>query len=190
MQAPEVLDRLMRFLMTHFPVAYVEEDGDIVVLKLARAPQADDLWTGQERTRIDFDATRPQFFLAEGWSHPERWGELTFAWADAKESRLWVYLPRGQALAMELKLRPFTFPGSPPQGLQIHVNGRFMGQIPLATSEWQSYTVHLEPTDLTSGINTFRFVYNYTASPAQVWPGNGDRRQLAVNFDYIAFHPE
>jgi hypothetical protein len=190
MQAPEVFDRLMRFLVTYFPVVHVEEDGDVVVLKLARAQQADDLWMGKDGYTLDFDSTRPQFFLAEGWSPSERWEELTFAWADAKESRLWVYLPRGHALSMELKLRPFTFPGSPPQEMKIYLNGRFLSHIRLATSEWHSYTVHLPQTDLMRGINTFRFVYDYIASPTEVLPGSGDSRQLAVNFDYIAFWPE
>jgi hypothetical protein len=190
MQAPEVFDRLMRFLVTYFPVAHVEADGDLVVLTLARTPQADDLWMGPEGTRLDFDATRPQFFLTEGWSSPERWRELTFAWANAKESRLWVYLPRVAALSMELRIQPFTFPGSPPQGMKIYVNGRFLHYLSLATNDWRSYTLHLSQADLMGGINNFRFVYDYTAAPAEVLPGNGDQRRLAVNFDYIAFHPE
>jgi hypothetical protein len=190
MQAPEVFDRLMRFLMTYFPVAHVDEEGDIVVLTLARPPQADDLWMSPAGMRLDFDATRPQFFLTDGWSPPERWRDLTFAWAAAKESRLWAYLPRGQALAMEVRVQPFTFPGSPPQGMTIEVNGRVVSRIALATSAWQSHTVHLTPADLVQGINTFRFVYDHTAAPAAVWPGNGDQRQLAVNFDYIEFHLE
>jgi len=190
MQALEVFNRLMRFLMTYFPVAQVEEDGDIVVLKLAREHQADDLWMGQDGYTIDFSSSSPQFFLAEGWEPPEHWGELTFAWASVKESRLWGYLPRAEALDMELKVRPFTFPGSPQQGMKIFMNGQFLRYIPLVTHEWHSYIIHLSQIDVRRGINTFRFVYNYTASPAQVFPGNRDHRQLAVNFDYIAFHPE
>ncbi len=38
-QGPEVFDRLMRFLLANFPVARVEEEGDIVVLQLDRSPQ-------------------------------------------------------------------------------------------------------------------------------------------------------
>jgi hypothetical protein len=190
LRAPEVFDRFMRLLMTYFPVAHMEEDGDIVILKLAREQQADDLWMGKDGYTLDFDSTRPQFFLAEGWSPSERWEDLTFAWAAAKESRLWVYLPRGHALSMELKLRPFTFPGSPPQGMKVYVNGGYLSHILLASNDWHSYTIQLSQTDLTNGLNAFRFVYEYTASPVEVFPGNGDRRQLAVNFDYIAFRPE
>jgi hypothetical protein len=190
MQAPEIFDRLMRFLITYFPVAQVEEEGDIVVIKLAREHQAHELWSGKDGYLVDFGSPASEVFLAEGWSFPERFGDLTFAWADVKESRLWVHLPEGQALAMELKLMPFTIPGSPPQGIRVYVNGRFVEHISLVTNHWHSYTLHLSQSDLKKGINTFRFVYDYIASPAAVFPGNEDRRQLAVNFDYIAFHPE
>jgi hypothetical protein len=190
LQGPEVYDRLMRFLLAHFPISWVEEEGDIVVLKLDREHQVDDLWMDRDGYTLDFGSTRPQFFLAEGWSSPERWEELTMAWSDVQESRLWVYMPRTEALAMELKLLPFTFPGGLPQGMTIYVNGRLLKHIPLVPGEWQSYTVHLANADLTGGINTFRFVYDYTASPSRVLPGNGDSRQLAVAFDYIRFRPE
>jgi hypothetical protein len=188
--ASEVFDRLRRFLITHFPVEHVEEEDDIVVFKLARAHRGGDVWQAGDRYALDFGSTIPQFFLAEGFSPPERSGDLTFAWADAKESRLWVYLPWVQGLSMELKLLPFTIPGGPPQGLKIYVNGRFVSQIALVTSEWHSYTVHLPQTNLTRGINTFHFVYDHTTSPAEVSPGNGDQRRLAVSFDYIVFRPE
>jgi hypothetical protein len=190
LQASEVFDRLMRFLIAHFPVERVEEEGNIVVLKLARKHQVDDLWQSRDRYVLDFGSIVPQFFLTEGFRSPERSGDLTFAWADAKESRLWVYLSSVQPLSMELKLLPFTIPGGPPQGLKIYVNGRFVDYIALTDSEWRSYTVHLPQTDLLKGINTLHFVYNYTASPSKVFPGNQDLRQLAVSFDFITFHLE
>jgi len=188
MQAPEVFDRLMRFLVTYFPVAHVEEDGDIIVLKLARRHQAEDLWIGKDGYILDFGSPDLQFFLSEGWSIPERWGEQTVAWANASASRLWVYLPRAEDFAMELRLLPFTFPESPLQAIKIYVNGKFFAEVPLEVKDWQSYTVDLPQAYLTDGINTFRFVYSYIDSPSRVVPGSDDIRRLAVAFDYIAFH--
>jgi hypothetical protein len=190
LQASEVIDRLTRFLIAHFPVERVEEEGNILVLKLAREHQVDDLWQSEDGYVLDFGSTIPQFFLTEGFWFSERSGDLTFAWADAKESRLWVYLPWGQALSMELMLRPFITPGGTPQGMKIYVNGRYVNYIALTDSEWRSYTVHLPQADLLKGINTLHFVYNYTASPSEVFPGNEDLRQLAVSFDFITFHRE
>lgn len=187
----EVFDRLMRFLLAHFPIMHMANEGNIVALQLARDDKSADLWMGPDGYLLDFGSTAPQFFLFEGWSSPERLGERTFAWADAKESRLWVFLPRREDLLLELGLLPLTFPGSPPQGIKISVNERFVREIQLeAASDWESYTVHLPRTYLTVGVNTIRFVYRYMASPSKVVPGNPDLRRLAVAFDFIAFRPE
>jgi hypothetical protein len=191
LQGPEVFNRLLRFLLTNFPVVHVEEEGDIVALQLDRSPQDAALWLDGGTYLVDFGSTAPQIFLSEGWSNPEWWDDnLTCAWANAKESRLWLYFPRGEDFAMELKLRPFSFPGSPLQTVKIYVNGQFFREIPLEVKDWHSYTVHLPHAYLTTGINTFRFVYGYTDSPSRVEPGNGDTRRLAVAFDYVAFHQE
>jgi hypothetical protein len=190
LQGLEVFDRLLRFLLAHFPIEGVEEEGDVVVLKLARKHQTEDLWMDKDGMTLDLGSPSAQFFLAEGWSSPERWGDLTVAWSAGQESRLWVYLPRVEDLAMEVKLMPLTFPKSAPQGVRIYLNGRLLSHIPIATSGWHTYTFHLPQGDLTGGINAFRFVYDYTESPAKVLPGSGDTRQLAVAFDYITFRPE
>jgi hypothetical protein len=190
LQGPEVFDRLMHFFLTYFPVIHVEEEGDMVVLQLSRSHDDVALWLEKGTYLVDFGSTAPPFFLSEGWSSPERWDELTVAWADAKESRLWVYFPRVEDFAMELRLLPLPLPGSPAQAVKIYVNGRFVGEIALEVSDWHSYTVRLPRTYLAAGINAFRFVYRYTASPSKVMPGNNDLRTLAVAFDYVAFHQE
>ena len=92
---------------------------------------------------------------------------------------------------MELRILPFTFPGAPSQGMKIYVNGQFLSEIALeAVHDWRSYVLQLPRTYLAAGINSMRFVYRYTASPAKVLPGSPDQRTLAVAFDFIAFRPE
>jgi hypothetical protein len=187
---PETFERLMRFVMTNFPVAHVEAEGDIVAVQLAR-----DTYNVAELAEpggylVDFGSTTPQFFIADGWSYAERWDKLTVAWSSGKESQLWVFLPRIEDFVMELRLKPFIFPANPPQGIQLYVNGRFSSHIPMPSSEWESYTVSLPHTQLTQGINTFRFVYDYAVIPAEVVPGGDDPRTLAVAYDYIRFRPE
>jgi hypothetical protein len=189
LQGPEVFDRLMRFLLANFPIAHVEEEGDIVALQLSRSHDPGDLWFENGRYLVDFGVTAPQVFLSEGWSNPERWdNDLTVAWANNKESRLWLYFSRVEDLVMELRLRPFAFAGSPLQTIKLYINGKFIKEVPLALEDWQTYTVQLPPVYLTTGINTFRFEYGYTESPSRVEPKNSDNRTLAVAFDYIAFH--
>jgi hypothetical protein len=52
LQGPEVFNRLLRFLLTHFPIEQVEEEGDIVVLTLVREQQAEDLWIDKDGTTL------------------------------------------------------------------------------------------------------------------------------------------
>jgi hypothetical protein len=193
LQGPEVFERLMRFFLANFPVHRVEEEGDIVTLQLAKSGQNADLWVKgniHHEDNIDFDADASQFFFAEGWWPPERIGELTFAWANAHESRLGVRFAQPEDFMMELRLIPITIPGGPRQAVTIYANKRLLGEVPLKADDWHLYTVPIPKTYLTPGLNTFRFVYRYTASPAEVYPGNGDARKLAVAFDFIRFRAE
>ncbi len=107
-----------------------------------------------------------------------------------KESRLWLYFPRAEDVAMELRLRPFTFPGSPLQTVKLYVNGKFFRELPLQVKDWQSYTVHLPRTYLTTGINTFRFVYSYIDSPSRVEPGNRDNSHPRGRLRLYSVSPE
>jgi hypothetical protein len=82
------------------------------------------------------------------------------------------------------------FPASPLQGIKIYVNGEYVGELQLTADGWQTYSLHLPHRYLQDGINAFRFLYRYTALPAQVLPGSKDPRMLAVAFDFIGFRPE
>jgi hypothetical protein len=183
---PETFDHLMRFLSANFPIAQMAQEGDIVALQLARdTHHVADL--GERAGYIvDFGSTTPQLFIGDGWSIPERWADLTVAWAEAEESRLWLFFPRADDFVMELRLLPIKAPGAPPQTVKVYVNARLLGEIELDSNGWRSYTLHLPRTYLTAGINTFRFVYRYTAIPSE----SLDTRRLAVAFDFIAFRPE
>jgi hypothetical protein len=185
LQAPEVSKRLMRFLLARFPINHMEEEGNLIVLQLARNARGADLWEKKNEYIIDFGATAPQFFLFEGWWPPERWRGEVFSWSNAKMSQLWVRFPQPEDFVMELRLR--TFPSGPPQGVTIYANERLLDEVQLETAGWHLYTVHVPKTALTTGLNGFRFVYRYTTSPAEVFPGNEDDRKLAVAFDFIRF---
>ncbi len=187
---PEVFDRWKQFLLDHFPIRGVDEDASIAAFYLAKDDESADRWMGLDGYLLDFGSATPQFFLAEGWSSHERWGDLTAAWSDAKESQLWVFFPRPDDFMMELRLLPFTFPSSPEQRIQVFVNGRFLNEIRLDANGWKTYSLHLPRTYLARGINAIRFVYRYTASPSKVLPGSQDQRTLAVAFDFIRFRPE
>jgi hypothetical protein len=188
--APEIFERLMLFLRRHFPITQEIEGDNIVALQVTREASNTDTLVEPDGYVYDFDPTNHQVFLTEGYSAPERWDDLTVVWSEGKASALWVYFPRVEDFTMELRLQPFNFPGSPPQGLTIVINGQPAGEITLATQAWHSYTMRLPATILRPGINTLRFRYRYAVSPASVIPGAQDPRKLAVAFDFVRFRPE
>jgi hypothetical protein len=177
------------WLAETFPVERVDEDGSLVALWMQRSPASPLVWEPRDY-RWDFAVSEFPPFLAEGWVPPETSGDLTFAWAAGQESRLWVFLPTVTDMRLELGLLPFSWPGGPPQGVTIYINEQLAGELHLEEQRWGRYALHLSRTLLTTGVNTFRFVYRYTASPAAIWPGHEDARQLAVAFDFIALRAE
>jgi len=190
LRGPEILARFMQFLQAHFPIARLEDDGERVIVYLARDVPAVDGLIGHDGYLVDFGSTVPQFFFAVGWSDPEQWDTLTVAWSNAKESRLGVYFPRVEDLAMELRLLPVKVPDRPSQAAKLYVNEEFIGEIELDNDGWRTYTLALPKGYLKQGMNTFRFVYRYTASPLVPATGQPDGRQLGVAFDYINFRPQ
>jgi hypothetical protein len=124
----------------------------------------------------------------QGWWSSERHGETTYAWSYAKASDLWVRLPPREDLLLELRLRPL--PESPPQGVAVYANGQRVGEVGLTWPDWHLYTIRVPKTALTPGLNHFRFVYRYGTSPAALYPGSQDTRQIAVGFDSLRFRSE
>jgi hypothetical protein len=186
---PETVDRLQRVLMNTFPIEKRVEEENLIVLWMARDRSSQAHWDGAAY-RWDFDSSDATPWLLDGWWPSEHSGNITFAWADGKPARLWAFFPRPHNALLELGLSPFTFPGCPRQGIKVYVNERFIGEIEVDAASWRSYSLRVPHSYLTAGINVFRFVYGYAASPTQVLPGSTDRRSLTVAFDFIAFGPE
>jgi hypothetical protein len=182
---PETAVRLEQWLLETFPVRRVTEAGSLAALWMQRNHESQSAGAPLE-FHWDFNPSEFPPFLSEGWLAYEGSEGLTFAWADGQESRLWVFLPSVMDLSLELGLFPFTWPGSPAQAMTIYVNGQFVSEVRLERDRWHRYAIHLPRTFLTPGQNTLRFVYSYTASPAEIVPGSIDTRRLAVAFDFIA----
>src|SRR5262249_50788365 len=186
--ATEMFEQLMRFLLTHFPIVSVQQEGDTVALQLARSDQNADRTA--ELTNYLFDVGSPtsQVFLAEGVGPAEHEGELTYAWSNAPASQLWVRLAHPEDYVMELRL--LALPEGPPQGITIYANGQLIGEVGLEAQGWHLYTVRVPKVFLPPGLNSFRFRYRYTASLAGSSLGHADDRKPAVAFDFMRLRAE
>jgi hypothetical protein len=108
--------------------------------------------------RWDFDSSDASFWVLDGWWTPERRDDSTFAWADGKPSRLWVFFPQRYDVVLELGLSAFIFPGCHQQGIKVYVNERFLGEIEVDAAGWRSYALRVPQNYLTPSVNVFRFV--------------------------------
>ena len=168
---PETVDRLQNALMSTFPIERRVEEGSLIILWMARGRDGETDWNVVDY-RWDFDSSDATPWVLEGWWTPERWGDFTFAWADGEPSRLWVFFPQRHDTVLELGLAPFTFPVCPQQVIKVYVNERFIGEIEVDAAGWRNYALRVPQSYLTPGVNVFRFVYRYAASPAHMFPGS------------------
>lgn len=143
--------------------------------------------------RVDIGGANDDRFLAGGWAQRERAGELSFRWAVTSESNLLVPLkspltaddlPHQQAgYRLRFRARPFLFPDSPTQSIEIRVNGQLVSTHNLLP-ELTEYDVPIPRRLLRRYLNEVSFRYAYALSPAELGLSS-DARPLAVLFDYV-----
>jgi len=139
---------------------------------------------------IDIGTLTAQKYLSDGFSYPETWGETatTFVWSTAAASKATVAFPKIDAdLTMTLRMHPFSSPGLPQQTVEVLLNGQTLGTLPLH-DDFETYTLPLPKSLLTSRAVTIQFRYGYSLSPKKATNGQSqETRQLAVAFDFIRF---
>jgi hypothetical protein len=143
---------------------------------------------------IDVGGPGDERFLISGWSGPEQEHDVTFRWATGLQSSVAVALmgPRfiqpdqPQQLAdyiLRLRAAPFVFPGSPPQAVDVDVNGKPAGRQVLEPG-FRTYEVYVPHRLLHRNLNVITFHYEYARAPRDLGI-NRDDRQLSVRFDEI-----
>ncbi|TKJ31041.1 MAG: hypothetical protein CEE40_03035 [Chloroflexi bacterium B3_Chlor] len=133
----------------------VYDQGGIVAYSVTPPPP-------QRETVIDLGTDAAHLNLGEGWS--ESGGE--HMWAQRKETRLFVSLPRRR---QQMTLRVMA-PG-PDQTLEIVLNGKFVTRLDLS-SAWQEYRVTLPVDCLKDGLNEFHFRFGRLFPAEEIQDGD------------------
>ena len=123
-----------------------------------------------------------QAMLDEGWYDAEHDGSVTFRWARSVATLL-VPLHHGSDLSVQLRVRPFTFPGASQQTLRVRINGVPHGPFPLQP-DWQDIRFETPRREWHSGLNRVVLECGRENVPAQVGAG-ADPRALAAAVDYF-----
>jgi len=145
---------------------------------------------------IDVGGDNDPRFLGSGWGSPEAEGGAAFRWAIAPDAIVVAPLKSsnvetpGQPLeqadyVVRFRALPFLFPGSPPQSVELWVNGRLAGR-QLLVGEMRDYAIDVSRDLLGRNLNVFRFRHAYARSPAEV-SGTADTRTLAARYERIEF---
>ena len=133
---------------------------------------------GEDRFTLDLGVAGAYPYRGEGWDLAEEDAPYDTAanWALGEESRLFLPLRNVDPNAIyevSLRLRPFTYPGSPPQTVTLDINGQAhdMGARTLA-DDWQTVTWQAPGSALIDGLNRLTLTWDHAAAPRSVVPGD------------------
>ncbi len=131
--------------------------------------------------RIDVGAD-DDWLLGGGWHGIEHDGPTTYRWA-ASPADVLIPLDRPAALALQIRLHAFTYPGWAGQSLTVAVNGHPLPPVDVPES-WTTIEMAVPQELWRSGVNRIALTFGAARTPAEVGLG-GDTRPLAAAVDYI-----
>jgi len=126
-----------------------------------------------------------EVYLGRGFSDVEQEGKRTFRWSLGGSSSLFFPLKKARSMMMTLILKPFLYPGVSAQVIEVRLNGKSIGKLVLSHRAFSSYKLTIPRRATKPGVNELSFGYRYYASPAEVIPGSGDLRVIAVAYDLV-----
>lgn len=131
---------------------------------------------GADHFTLDLGVLGTFAYRGEGWAEgeAEQGDGITFTWATAQRSRLFVPLRQVQADAIyqvRLRLRPYLYPGSAAQTVQLTVNQAAFATQTLS-DDWQEINWAIPGSLLVDGLNRLELDWGYALAPRQVTPGS------------------
>jgi arylsulfatase A-like enzyme len=122
--------------------------------------------------------------LVEGIAAPESAEGTRFVWAIGERSRLRFRLDQPENLRLELRARPFAYPGAPPQRVTLSLNGDARERFELATGNGD-HTIAIPSSALRRGWNELTLAHAWSVRPRDVREGSLDARPLAAAYEHI-----
>ncbi len=138
---------------------------------------------------FNFDKeTTPKERLVRGWSGYELMPEGdTFVWCQAKACVLRVDTTKADH-AVRARAFAYSFPGAPPQTMNVFVNGALVGSRPV-TGAPSVLKFDAPAGSWKDGPNELRFEFAYAEMPKDRIPGSQDPRALSAAFDWVDVVP-
>jgi len=132
--------------------------------------------TGDDHFTLDLGTTGTYAYRGEGWDPQEvdQPYAVTGIWATEAVSRLFVPLRQVEpttSYTITVQVRPFVYPGSPPQSVQLIVNDTILATQTLI-DDWQAVEWQVSGQILLNGLNRIELAWTHLAMPRQVLGGN------------------
>lgn len=165
------------------PAATAPPAGTVVIHDLiAMLPE---LEQRREVALLDLGASSARAHLLGGWLQDEVDEKgRTFVWASGHRAAFDFYLDRPRDVSLELRCWPLGHPGAPPQRITVSLNDRAVGFREIGEGEG-TVAFALPAASTVAGDNVVALSFAWSRRPADVIPGNGDDRDLAVCVDEI-----
>ena len=135
---------------------------------------------------LNFDVeSTPADALGPGWSSFEgtRSGD-TFAWCTARSCSVRVHVVSADNRIVRLRVRPFRYPGAPPQRATVSINDKPVSTLTLPEGD-NVLTIGADRRFWHTGVNALRFDLAYAEAPKEHIPGTDDDRRLSIAVDWI-----
>jgi hypothetical protein len=134
--------------------------------------------------RLDVGNDGDSVFLVKGWLERERDPRRSFRWATEPEAIVITRMRRGYAYTLRIVAEPFSWPGAPPQVVEVSYSGTTLGTIKLPPGLSVQELEVPRALTLQSTVTRIAFRFAYARSPREVGLSN-DARRLAARFDSI-----
>ncbi len=119
--------------------------------------------------RVEFGDWTGAPYRGEGWTGDENFEGAGVNWAIAPTAEIFVPYRGTGDRALKMHLKPFNYPGAPPQTVSLWVNGQPAGEFPLSP-DWQVLETTLPAALFSPGLNRIRLNFDHTAVPRDVLP--------------------
>ncbi len=124
-------------------------------------------------------------FIGKNWGTKDRTEDISFRWSLRGLSTLLFPLKNPSSYLLLIHCWPYTYPDSPPQSIELEINGHKAATIPIRKQS-KIYNVKIPEKYLNNGINELKVISAHSIRPSYFSP-NLDPRRISVAFDYFSF---
>lgn len=137
-----------------------DKDG-VVAYRINQAPLPSKL-------QISFGTPAAYIYQAEGWDRDEVILDAPGNWTNQKSARLLLPIKDVADYALTIRALPFAYPQSPPQTMNVSVNGSDLQTFELR-AKWDDYALTIPARLLKQGMNDLKLSFGYAVRPRDVF---------------------